>query len=130
MGANTRIRIVRGQMVDELPVDLGRGHLRCSRVGSEVLVIPEAFHESVEHICRRRNLRDVVGEWVAEAEPRKGRDHQVKWLMVGCIIRLGKQVDEVREGEVREGKRGYQQKWQGIALRGRNMNEVESQRSL
>lgn len=121
---------MRGQVIDELPVNLGRRHLRRSGIGNEIPLISEACHESVQHICCCRDRRSVVGERIAEAEPREGWDHQVKSLVVGCIFRLGKQVDDMCEGKVRKGERGYQQKRQRIAMGGRNMDAVESQRGL
>lgn len=110
MSTNAGVCVARRQMIDELPVNLGRRHLRHPSVRREIPIVSKARHQSVQHLSRRRNLRGVVGERVAEAESRKGRDDQVERLVLGCIFGLGKQTDKVREGEVREGERGYQEK--------------------
>lgn len=77
-------------------------------VGDEIVLVPEARHQRVEHVSRRRDYRRVVREGVAEAEPWEGRYYQVERLAARGILGVGEERDQVREGKVREWEWGYQ----------------------
>lgn len=54
----------------------------------------------------------------------------MEWLVARGIFGLGEKLDQVREGKVGEGKWGYQQKRQCVAVGRNNMNEVEPEGCL
>lgn len=125
VGAEAGPRVAGRQALDQLPVDPRGRRLRGAGVADQVVAVPEAQHEGVEHLGRRGDHGGVVREGVAEAEPGEGRDDQVEGLVPGRILGLGEGLHQVREGEVGEGEGRDQQERQGVAVRRGRVDEVQ-----
>lgn len=132
MCAHARIRITRGEEVDERPVDGGRRGLRGACIADEVVMVAQACHESIEQLSGGGDLRSVVGERIAEAQAGEGGDHQMEGNCILAVIDigLGEQFHQVSKRKVREGKRWNEQKRDGVGgmVLGRHVDEVHTER--